>query len=322
MPEEPADSILAWTLARLAAPSATPGSQTFVVGFNVTVSHNESGVTVRYTTDGSEPTESDSSVADGGTIAIGTSTTTLKLKSFQNTGSLTSEVVTYEYTYQAPTDLVPTPLHRFYYDFGWSVDDIAVHMQYAVAGLSGATINNSEDGGNTWAVLQGSSSNGVYYTDPTKILQGWTPSNYRAYATKVAYVDSNQRVVPDRCVPPMVWSQGVSYTTNTRLGIAVFGVNATLWRRWASKPKSSSFWSSWSTWQSSSGWSWGQWRTNLWNLTSDNTHYKWEFYLTQSGFQDSEVVCIRSFPSAAFLGGENVAPYPIGYVHKLPSYDD
>lgn len=110
---EPADVLVNWVNAKLASPSGSPGSQSFSSDFNVTVSHNESGVSCYYTLDGSEPTESSSSVADGGTILIehNNEDVTLKLKTFQDVGDLESDVVTYNYT---ATLVAPTPVGELY----------------------------------------------------------------------------------------------------------------------------------------------------------------------------------------------------------------
>jgi hypothetical protein len=325
VPEEPADSILAWTLARLAAPSATPGSQTFVVGFDVTVSHNEADVTVRYTTDGSEPTESDSSVADGGTIAIGTATTTLKLKSFQNTGSLTSEVVTYEYTYEPPTEYVPEPDHRWtWYEHPFDAEDNYPRLSYAIAGLASCDLYNSENGGSSWVLLQSPTADGVFYTDVTEISSAWTPSDYRAYGEKVGYLDSNQLVVPDQCIPPLLWGQDPSTGTwNKRIGIQCFGTNCTINYRYATKSKSGGGWSTWSSWQTVSGKGWGDiigTRFPNLSLESEFTDYEYEVYVSQSGFTDSVVMYINSDTRDIKYGGEGGTIINGFYSYKSSSY--
>lgn len=324
VPEEPADSILSWTLARLASPSATPGSQTFQVGFNVTVSHNESGVTVRYTTDGSEPTESDSSVSDGGTISIGTSTTTLKLKSFQDSGSLTSEVVTYEYTYDPPTVLVPEPDHRWTWsEHPFDAENNVPLLSYAIAGLGGCDLYNSENGGSSWSLLKGSTSDGVFYTDYTAILSGWTPSDYRAYGEKSGYLDSNQLVVPDQCVPPLLWGQDPPSGSTYDLGIMCFGTNCTVHYRYATKSKSGGGWSTWSSWQNVTGKGWGDIIGTRWpNLTleSSSLYYEYEVYVSQSGFTDSVVMYINSDTRDIKYGGESGTTINGFYSYKSSGY--
>jgi hypothetical protein len=323
--EEPADSILAWTLARLASPSASPGSKTFTVGFNVTVSHNESDVTVYYTTDGSEPTESDSSIADGGTIAIGTATTTLKLKSFQNTGSLTSEVVTYEYDYEAPSDYVPEPDYRWtWYYAALSASDNYPRLQYSISGLSGCKLYNSENGGSSWSTLQASTSDGSYYTDATEITSSWTPSDYRAYGEKAGYLDSNALIVDDKCIAPCVWSQDSSGSSDY-VAAQVFGTNCTLWRRYATKQKSGGVWGGWSSWSksNSSGLSWAEYIGTsfpLLVLESTSVWYSWEFYVEQSGFSDSDVIFVDGEDRTVKYGGESGGVSIGSLPHKTSTY--
>lgn len=307
VPAEPASSILEWTLARLGLPSATPGSKSFTIAFNVTIAHNESGVTCRYTTDGSEPSESDPTVANGGTIAIPTSSTTLKLKNFQNSGSLTSNVATYDYTYNPPTNLVPTPVHRWVWDLRLRHEDLSVRCSYAVVGLDNTTLRNSENGGNSWATLASSANNGTYYVDTTGLTSSWSPSNFRAYATKPGYLDSNQFVVPDRCIPPALWAQDYNSSTD-RLGIMNFSTNGTIYWRSAMKSKSGGNWSQWSSWQSRSGMGWrdyiGTQTVNL-NLETSSNDYQYEVYCAASGFQDSIVIFIDSDARRMRYGGES-----------------
>lgn len=301
VPEEPADSILAWTLARLASPSATPGSQTFTVGFNVTVSHNETGVTVRYTTDGSEPDEADSSVADGGTIAIPTASTTLKLKSFQNAGSLTSEVVTYSYTYEAPTDYVPTPVTR------WSWDTLdfsgpAGHrpfINYAISGLAGCKLFSSNNGGSNWTEISSSTTNGAYYSGGS-VPSSWTPSNYRAYGSKPAYIDSNQFILPDQCIPPACWREENEFGT-MQVVAQSFCTNGKLWKRVATKNKSTGIRSNWGSWGFLNA-SWGSFQRLT--FETDFNDYEYEFYVEQSGFTDSIVIYCNSDGWQWLYGGE------------------
>jgi hypothetical protein len=97
---DPSDVLYNWVNAKLAPPSGTPGNQSFASTFNVTVAHNESSVTCRYTLDGSEPDETDATVADGGTVSIvhDNGDKVLKLKTFEDSGDLVSDVVSYNYT--------------------------------------------------------------------------------------------------------------------------------------------------------------------------------------------------------------------------------
>ena len=54
----------------VAAPSITPGSGVYLTQRTVTISTATSGATIRYTTTGADPTETDTSITSGGTITI------------------------------------------------------------------------------------------------------------------------------------------------------------------------------------------------------------------------------------------------------------
>ena len=180
-PEEPADSILAWTLARLASPSVSPGSQSFTASFSVTVTHNETGVTCHYTTDGSEPTESDPSVANGGSISISSQDVTLKLKNFQTDGSLTSGVVTYEYTYAPPVVSLNPP--RFYYS------NLYTNNLSSAPNLLAESINNdrklyvSTNSGASFSLANGDADVGEKSQVASLSNPGFNANAYRAYVT-------------------------------------------------------------------------------------------------------------------------------------------
>jgi len=335
------NSVLAWSLARLGSPTASPGTRSYTVGFTVTVSHNESGVTCRYSTDGSEPDEADSSVANGGTINISGATISLKLKSFQNSGSLTSEVVTYEYTYNAPTNLVPSPLHRFTFYSGSSQSDSHPYVQFAVPTLGGTNLYNTRNGGSTYSLLKSNTAAGTYYTDTTLLTTSWTPSEYRAYATKAGYLDSNPRQVPNQCIPPLM--MGVYEYQNSSVAYLVclvFGSSATLYMRYRYRTTNGpGAWNSWSNYfTNGTGWSWGSgvynqgqaWQGTLAKLLHSNSRsYQYEAYIAQSGFSNSIVSGIQngSSPTSGnvYYGTDTgtsvysttgTQPYPISYTIK------
>jgi len=79
----------------VAAPAFSPTGGTYAAGQSITVSTATSGATIRYTTNGLEPTESDASIASGDTLPIGTFT--LKAKAFK-AGATTSATTTASYT--------------------------------------------------------------------------------------------------------------------------------------------------------------------------------------------------------------------------------
>jgi len=81
--------------SQLPAPSATPGSSAVTSGSTVTLSSTITGATIRYTTDGTEPTESTGTVYTT-PIAI-TANTTIKAIAVKS-GNATSNVATFNYT--------------------------------------------------------------------------------------------------------------------------------------------------------------------------------------------------------------------------------
>lgn len=292
VPEEPADSILSWTLARLNAPSATPGSQTFVVGFNVTVSHNESGVTCHYTIDGSDPDEADSTVADGGTIAIGTATTTLKLKTFQNVGSLTSATVTFQYDYEAPTDQSTIPEARWgavsgspgvYWYIGGSLNDLTLKASQN-SGVDYTTITTNADIGDT------------FYSGHT-VPESWSPANYRAYTSKAAYLDSPVAQVPNNAIPAMGYIENdITAKPHTNyLRLTAWATNGKLYHRLRIRYYSVGSYGAWGSW---TDWgvfdysvSWGETYSFVISHNTSGTSYEYqrEFYVEQSGFSNSYI---------------------------------
>ena len=75
---------------RLAAPTFTVAPGTYTTTFSVLVNHAITGITLRYTQNGSDPTESDPTIAPGGSVSIEHSQT-LKVKAWK-TGWLPSTV--------------------------------------------------------------------------------------------------------------------------------------------------------------------------------------------------------------------------------------
>jgi alpha-tubulin suppressor-like RCC1 family protein len=80
IPESNIDGV-AYTLT-VATPTFSPNGGTFSLAQNVTVSTTVSGATIRYTTNGAEPTESDPTVVSGGTVSVPQSLT-LKAKAWR-----------------------------------------------------------------------------------------------------------------------------------------------------------------------------------------------------------------------------------------------
>ena len=300
IPASTSDSILSWTLARLNLPSVSPASKSSYSAFNVTAYANETGVTIRYTTDGTEPTTSSSTVANGGSITIN-QTLTLKLKTFQDGGTLTSNVATYDnFTITVPTQLVPTPTQDWNYYYSTSWVDTQARNRYAV-NLSGCRLYATSNGGTSWTLLSSNTNAGQYYTHGSNITTNFTPSNYRAYATKVGYVDSNQFVLPNKCIPMFLCGERSQYNNvDLDMGMQGFHNNATYFFRYRTRSKSGNSWGSWSGYASWSGNGFkdiiGASYPNK-NLETQYTDYEWEVYCQASGFSDSVLRGATSYPT-------------------------
>ena len=85
---------------RVPAPTVSLASGTYFADQTTTITNVDPGATIRYTTDGSEPTESSPTFMSGGTLAINQSTT-LKVSAWK-TGLLTSTVVVRNYELKVP----------------------------------------------------------------------------------------------------------------------------------------------------------------------------------------------------------------------------
>jgi hypothetical protein len=86
----------ATTLEQVATPTFDPDGGSFGSSQDVTVTCSTSGATIYYTTNGSTPTESDSTVASGSTVTVASSLT-LKAKAFKG-GATASTVKSADYT--------------------------------------------------------------------------------------------------------------------------------------------------------------------------------------------------------------------------------
>ena len=99
----------AYTL-RVPTPTLSPGNGTYSAPQNVTVSVTGTGMTLRYTTNGEEPTTSDPVVASGGTVNIA-ETQTLKVRGWRTNWD-TSDVASATYTMKvAQPSLTPVAGH-------------------------------------------------------------------------------------------------------------------------------------------------------------------------------------------------------------------
>jgi alpha-tubulin suppressor-like RCC1 family protein len=88
---------------KVATPGLSPGTGTYSVAQTVTVTCSEAGADIHYTTNGADPTQSDTSIASGGTIAV-SGPTTLKVKAWKAGWTASDTAVgTYSFQVAAPT---------------------------------------------------------------------------------------------------------------------------------------------------------------------------------------------------------------------------
>ena len=165
-----ADSTVAaglYTL-KVVTPAVSPAAGTYTTPQTVTISTTTSGATIRYTTDGTDPTAG--STAYGGPLAVGT-TTTLKAAGFK-AGWTTSDVRTATYTMNFGT--LPAP--SFSPAAGNYVDSVSV----TVSATAGATIRYTTNGSTP-------TTSSTLYTGPVSLGQTTT---LKAKAWKVDYTES------------------------------------------------------------------------------------------------------------------------------------
>ena len=120
-------------LWNVALPSLSLGSGTYNAAQNVTVNCPTVGATIHYTTNGIDPTESDPTVASGGTVAVDHSLT-LKAKAFR-TGATASGVASAVYTLTLPAPSASPGTGTY-----------TTTQSVTLTALSGATIRYTTDG--------------------------------------------------------------------------------------------------------------------------------------------------------------------------------
>ncbi len=176
LPLQVSDAAFAW---KVATPAFSPLPGAYSASPSVVVSCATSGATIYYTTNGVDPTQSDSTVASGGTVAVGQSLT-LKAKAWK-TGVGPSNVAAGAYTLTVPTPNASSVT-------GTYNQDLAVTLTSA----TGATIRYTVDGSDP-------TDTSTLYTGAVPItasitlkargtLSGWTPSGIGSftYTMKVA----------------------------------------------------------------------------------------------------------------------------------------
>ena len=170
-----ADSVVASEVYTLtaAAPSFSVGTGTYTSNQSVTMSSASQGVTIRYTTDGTAPTEA--STAYSGAVTV-SQTTTLKAAAYR-TGWTSSSVTTAVYTMKVATaSLSPTGG-----SFG-SAQNVTVTgttsgatLHYTLGGSEPTESSPTVTSGGTVAVTESSTLMVKGFKAP-----GWTPSDVKA----------------------------------------------------------------------------------------------------------------------------------------------
>lgn len=118
------------------APTFNPDGGDFIGSVNVTITSDTEGATIYYTTDGSTPTTSSSSVANGGTVTIDSSCT---LKAIAVAQGYDNSTVA-EATYTKATVSVPT------FSPNGGTFDIGTTVEVSITAISGASIYYTLDG--------------------------------------------------------------------------------------------------------------------------------------------------------------------------------
>lgn len=101
VPSPISDTGYAW---RVATPTFNIASGTYTIDKTVVVTVDTSGATIRYTQNGADPTETDPTVASGGSVSV-TSSQTLKARAWK-TGMPAGEIAIATYTLQVATPTV------------------------------------------------------------------------------------------------------------------------------------------------------------------------------------------------------------------------
>ncbi len=124
-------------LPKAATPTFSPGAGTYTAAQSVAISTSTSGATIRYTTDGSSPTETNGTVYSGTKVAIDV-TTTLKAIAYK-VGNADSSVASGTYTLNLPKAATPT--------FSPAANTYTAAQSVAIStSTSGATIRYTTDG--------------------------------------------------------------------------------------------------------------------------------------------------------------------------------
>ncbi|HTB81392.1 MAG TPA: chitobiase/beta-hexosaminidase C-terminal domain-containing protein [Opitutaceae bacterium] len=160
---------------QVAAPVFSPVGGTYVSTQSVTITTSTIGASIRYTTDGSTPSETNGTLYPGTPVAIN-STTTLKAIAFES-GFTDSTVTSTTYTITAPTQTAAPVFNPAPGTYG-SAQNVAI-----TSTTSGASIRYTTDG-----VTTPSETVGTLYSSPVSISSNTT---LKAIAYASGFTDSN-----------------------------------------------------------------------------------------------------------------------------------
>lgn len=198
---------------QVATVSLAPGTGTYTVDQNVTVSTTVSGATIHYTTTGVDPTESDPIVASGGTVAVPQSLT-LKLKAWK-AGWVPSALSSGTYTMKVGTPGLSPGAGQYTAAQTVAVSEIT----------SGATLRYTTTGVEptpTDPVVAAGATVPVSITSTLRVTgwrTGWTTSN-----TAIASYTFNFGTV----ATPLFTPAGGTYTSSQSVAISSATAGATI----------------------------------------------------------------------------------------------
>ena len=162
-----------FSINTVANPISSPSHGIVSYGESVSLTTVTTGATIRYTIDGSEPTEN--SAVYSTPLTITNSPTIIKAKAFK-TGHLPSSIVTFYFTFQTVAMPTATPS-------GGTIIPVQ-HISLAVT-TSGATIRYTLDGSEP-------TTSSTEYLSPFTISQSKT---LKAKAFKTGWLESNTRII-------------------------------------------------------------------------------------------------------------------------------
>ncbi len=200
------------TVSQVAAPSFSLASGTYTGAQSVSISTATGGATIRYTTDGSTPTETHGTVYSGTALTIST-TTTLQAIAYE-TGFTDSSVTAATYTITMPKAAAPA----FSPAAGGYDNDQSVSI---TTSSSGASINYTSDG------TTPTETHGIAYSGPVAVNATMT---LQAIAFGSSYSDSSVTIAPyTLTVAPVSITPGSgTYTSAQNVTLSTATAGATI----------------------------------------------------------------------------------------------